>query len=510
VAAEDVKMSEAAKRPGIPTTYAHSLKKSKKGDTAFPDTGVLTDEQDLEIKEIIVNCHADIKKSLQMDEGKTKKSNFVYTREDGKNYLVVPSNLEALMKIKGWNSIFSLLITRGVRLRLSETELENPISSEDVSSFIAGIANRIKTIEENDELTLKVTASDAKNRGRVAVDILLIKQMTKLINVEKYLPETSTMKGRAFMNSYLSLLGGPSGIQTLKNLPDLINTLIKEVGRARQEQIERAVSAFRIPLSCAIDDLVKKKTVTKTEKGKKVSHSSPIHFNRLSNSPFCLGDQEKEFFKAQERAWDTLQKLTEDYKEGIPFDKLTQVREIFSASTEEKSKYTQKYSSWKSRRLEAIKILASTNLSKKQMEAWRLSERTKQEAFDNFPALITEAISSRDRSQLKKVLANLNPNKIPDCRLDMRNSWNNVNADTVLMSLGMVPYYADQNSYDVISNVYDKICLLSAEVSSLATEAAKPIKRRIRRHRNVEDRSPFERMAEDDDEEEEEDPSLDE
>jgi hypothetical protein len=407
------------------------------------------------------------------------------------------------MKVKGWNSLFSLLITRGVRLRISETPLENPISSEEVSSFIAGIANRIRTIEENDDLTLKVTASDAKGRGRVAVDILLIKQMTKLINVEKYLPDSSTMKGRAFMNSYLALLGGPSGIQSLKNLPDLINTLIKEVGRTRQTQIEKAVAAFKIPLSCAIDDLVKKKTVTKTEKGKKITVSSPIHFNRLSNSPFCLGDQEKEFFRAQESSWDILQKLTEDFKEGIPFDQLTTVRETFSRCTEEKSKFTQKYSSWKSRRLEAIKILASANLSKKQMEAWRLSERTKQEAFDNFPALITEAVESKDRTQLKKVLANLNPNKIPDCKLDMRNSWNNVNADTVLMSLGMIPYYADKNSYEMITNVYDKICLLSAEVSGIATEAAKPTKRKVKKRKNVQDRNSYD-MGDDDDDDEDE------
>jgi hypothetical protein len=476
-----------AKRSNLPEDERPAYAKRARGEKFLPDIGIANDSQLPDIKKVINDCSDDIANALKLDKNVSKQDNFTFTKDDKVNYLIVPKNLEALMKVQGWNSVLSFFITFGVRLKKSNIEIENPVVAPDLSGFMAGLANRVKYIQQNDDIQFKVTGTDAKSRGRAVVDILMLKQKSQQINLEKFLPSTATVNNRSPLKYYLSLICGAEGISSLKNVPDLINTVIKESLRNEHAKLDKAFSDFKIPLSSAIDDLLRKKQVERKEKGRKASISISVNYNRISNTPFCLVDEEVKYFKGLESPWDIIQEFTEKYASGIPLNELTNARALFSREYRAKAEFTQKFSSWKSRRLEAFRALGTFNLGKKEAENWRLSEKTKDSAFDNLPDLMREAASTRDKTNLKKILANLNPNKIPDYPLKANSPWRLLNADTVLQCVGLVPYYEPAELAN-LKVVFKMLGEFTAEITSISTTVPNPKKRKVKK-KNKEDTS---------------------
>jgi hypothetical protein len=480
LAVERIRGGSGKARPAEDETQLTASKRAKPAIARSPDIGITPDAQLPDIRSLIYDFKEAVDRNLRLDKGITKADNFTYISEDGRNHLVVPSNVRELMKVDGWKSVLSLFIKLGVSMKTSDTPFENANASNELDSFIAGLANRLRFIaESSDELKLKPSATDPITRGRAYVDLLIIKSFTLEVNIEKFLPASVQVQGRSALKYYLAGIAGARGIQSLKSIPDLINTLIKEVVRKQNEKCIRSTQSVLIPYADVVDDYIHKRSVSVTVNGKKAVKLQPIGYNRISKTCFTLYDWEDDLLKERERPFDELFALAERYSNGVPISELKTVRGAFEKAYRAKVSFVQQHSAWKSRRMEAYKLLASFSTDKKSMESFRLSEKSKRDALDNLPMIIQEAHRSKDYDDLKKILANLSPRQIPGAKLDPTNAWNLINASSIMRSVGLISYH-DPQEEGMARDIYRILLEITPEITSIASEHAKPVPKKAR------------------------------
>jgi hypothetical protein len=212
---------------------------------------------------------------------------------------------------------------------------------------------------------------------------------------------------------------------------------------------------------------------------KKTIRQTPIHYNKVSDTPFILSKEEKLYFEGQEDPWRTTEEIVKEYQEGVSIYDLKTVRERYSKEYRLKQEFTERNSAFKSRRLTAFKDLASISKSSKEMESWRLSNNSKQEALDNLSILYLESAQTKDWAKFKRIISNLNPKFIKGFEPD--NTWKALNLELVRKAFGNIPYYTDETDQNTLENIYELIISLSGEMSSIRTECAEPSKRKQRR-----------------------------
>jgi hypothetical protein len=234
-----------------------------------------------------------------------------------------------------------------------------------------------------------------------------------------------------------------------------------------------------IPYADVVDDYIHKRSVSVTVNGKKAVKLQPIGYNRISKTCFTLYDWEDDLLKERERPFDELFALAERYSNGVPISELKTVRGAFEKAYRAKVSFVQQHSAWKSRRMEAYKLLASFSTDKKSMESFRLSEKSKRDALDNLPMIIQEAHRSKDYDDLKKILANLSPRQIPGAKLDPTNAWNLINASSIMRSVGLISYH-DPQEEGMARDIYRILLEITPEITSIASEHANPVPKKAR------------------------------
>jgi hypothetical protein len=476
------------KRPAASTNPSVASVRKKTGDT-IPDLGIPADAQVDDIKNLIKENSTHFSKVLKLDQGVSSASNWTYTKEDKVKYLVVPKNISVLAKLPGFQGLIAFLIRRGVRMKTSNTAMNTKGASKDVDSFFAALNNRIEFLDRIDEnSTLKITGKTPEERGRACVDQMILKIQFKEIALDKFLPETCYVNGKGFLKHFVGLLGGASGSDALKSIPDLINTLIRNEFHRNAVQLVELAKRYVIPFDQVVKDLIRTKTQTVSKDRKTFKKQSNIHFAKISGTPFILTEGENEFFKGLEGPWNDTEALAEHYHGGVGISDITTVRERYAKAYRLKQEIIEKYSAWKARRLTALKTLAAVSLNKKEMETWRLSESSKQSALDNLPMFIRECAKEKDFEPLKKVLAGLHPRFIKD--YDEPTSWKNLSAETVRKAFNLLPYY-DSAEIGSLKEVFKIMNSLTSEMSVLSTTVPGPSKKKVKR-KNKEADEPFE------------------
>jgi hypothetical protein len=445
---------------------------------AKPDVFVPLEEQTAEIRKTFEKCKDAFDKVLKLDQGVSKADNWTYTTEDKVQYLVVPQNFDDLAKMEGWTSLIGILYKYGVRMKRSNIIFEAQACNKDVIHFLAGMTNRIDQLSSlKEDSTLKISATSPKERGRCAVDMLLLKKYSKEVALEKFLPSTCTVNGVSFTKYYLGLLGGSAGVKSLKNLPDLMNTIIGKAGEKNSIPVMRLVSEFKIPFNVVVDDIIRKKKRTFKENGKTVIKDVPVHFPRISGSPFILNNDEDVFFKSQESAWKNTEKLAEAHIGGVRISEIINVRSQYSKYYAEKHHLIETYSSWKSRRLQAYKALVSTYLSDKQLKEWRLSNNSKQDALDHLPNMYREAESNKDWTDFKQVISDLHPRHIKGFKLSEK--YETFTTESVRKAFGNMKWF-DPNEVQTLKNSFAIMKSLTSEMSVIASKIPDRSQKRLK------------------------------
>jgi hypothetical protein len=437
------------------------------------DVKVPLEEQTPEVQKLFETHKFEFQKVLRIDRGVSKADNWSYSLEDKVRYFIIPLNSNELASKSGWRSFYALMFESGIRMKISSTPFEISDIPSEVDDFMAGLANRVKQLPElRAGATLRITGSTAFERGRSACDLLILKKFSGAMGVDKFLPASVLIGGKTFLKHYISLLGGSAGIACIKNVPDVINTLITSEAERNSKLFSRLAENYRIPFNVVIDDLIRKRTREVVVNRKTVKQTYSVNYSKISGSPFTLNIDEDDFFRTQETAWEKASELTEVYKLGVPLNKLTEVREEYTKICSSKQRYIETYSPLKSRRLEAFKALAAISRTNKEMEAWRLSKNSVQDALDNFPAMYLEARRSKDWTTFKKVITSLHPKHIVGYQQD--ETWNAFTLDQVKKAFGDIPYTLEHDSAQAIKDAFETMISFSNEMTMIRSTVAKP------------------------------------
>lgn len=431
------------------------------------------DNQSEDIKELILDCKTNLNKALKLDGGVSKQRYFQFVKEDKKRYLTIPANSRELIGLPGWDSLFSLLIELNVSLKLSNIEYKNPGSSEDTRKYFAGLANRISKSDWSSDDTFFTSATKPAERGRATVDIYALKKTTSVMNLEKYLPESSRVGKSSYIRHYLSQIAGSNSVESLKAIPDLINKIMSNWVEIYRAQLQEVAAGTTISIGLVVDDLTRKKKKKIKKDGKILEVQSPIHAVRVSESPFILTEEEKNHFQTLEKSWDDLKKFNEKYAKGIPVSKIDTARSSYKASYEDQMKFAQATGSFKSRRMEAFKELAAFSMNKKEMLDFKLTKKTREIALENFSKMILsyDADENEVSGELSKILINVRPDHIPEFD---RQVWNFINEENLLFLYGLkIPgtrrkQWLSENG----QKIHDELCKYFPSVATLPSSVS--------------------------------------
>jgi hypothetical protein len=400
----------------------------------LPADVVPVDEQLEDIQDLFNGAKGTLEKALRIDGGISKEKFFIYVKEDKNSYLTIPSNSSELISIPGWDALFSLLMELGVRLKMSNTKYENPGSSEETRKYFAGLANRVSKSDWSDDDKLIVSGTQAAERGRATVDIYALKKTSSIMNLEKYLPESSRIGKTTYMRFYLSQLSGPNSVDTLKAIPDLVNKIMSNWVEAHQAALEGVAGRTVLSVGQVVGDLTRKRTVKRKVEGKTIDAHIPIHAVRLSESPFLITEEEVAHAKTLEGPWDALVKFNNKYSKGVPVTEIESARENYSKNYDAQMRFAQATGSMKSRRLEAFKELASFSMNNKEMKEFKLTKKTKEIALENFVEIIKSYNPDDDSvaADVPKILVNIRPTMTGF----NSNNWNYINKENILRLYG--------------------------------------------------------------------------
>jgi hypothetical protein len=467
-----------AGRQKATTSHANPLgvaraKRAKTGDT-LPEIGIPLESQTPELQEAYRRHEVRFASILKLDGGVSSADNFTYTHEDSGHYFVVPANYQELMTKKGWDAFFAMLFKFGVRMKPSSTDFDARDATDEVQKFISGIVHRMEQLPtiNSANATLKISGTTSKERGRATVDLLVLKRYHKDIALEKFLPTTSQVDGKGFLKHYLGILGGSQGSAALKNTADLVNIMIRKQCDKNPDELSKVCQNFTIPFNVVIDDIIRRKKTTETVNRKKVTKSVAVHFPKISNTPFILSDAEEEFFGDQEDPWEKTDKLANNYQGGVKVNEIERVRQTYSELYKAKQALTERYSSWKSRRLKAFKVLASVTRTKQQMEEWRLTNQSKLDALDNLPIMFRDCNQSKDWQPLKQVLADLHPRMIKDFK--PADIFNHFTCENVRRAFGNLIFH-DKAEEPIIEGIYQLMMNLTGEMTIIRSNVAKAV-----------------------------------
>jgi hypothetical protein len=226
-------------------------------------------------------------------------------------------------------------------------------------------------------------------------------------------------------------------------------------------------------LSKVTEDLTRKRKIKKKIDGKVVEVLHPIHASKISDSPFILTEEEETHFKNLEGSWDELKNFNDKYSKGVPVVELEAARDIYSKEYKSQMELASKTGTFKSRRMEAFKLLNSVNKTTKEMKEFKLTKKTRDEALVNFPELINDYdAEENDFSELDLVLVNINPRHIDGYRYP--EIWNMINGENLLHIYGLKQPSRRRALFlrDKASIMHAEICKMFPTANSLNLEFA--------------------------------------
>jgi hypothetical protein len=281
-----------------------------------------------------------------------------------------------------------------------------------------------------------ISATTPEGRGRVTVDVYALKKSTSLMNLEKYLPDSSRIGQTSYMRFYLSRITGSNSVESLKAIPDLLNKIMGNWVEVNKAELKHRASTCRFSIGQIVNDLVRKKKLKKRIDGKVVEVLQNIHAARLSESPFILSPGELVHAKGQEEPWDKLKSFNDMYARGIPCNEIEGARQRYNDLYQAQMKIAQSWGAFKARRMEALKELASQSLNKKEMDDFKLTKKTKEIALDNFVEIIKsyDPVKNEIDRDLDKIIVNMRPTHLSGYVSEI---WNSINKENLLIVYGM-------------------------------------------------------------------------
>jgi hypothetical protein len=156
---------------------------------------------------------------------------------------------------------------------------------------------------------------------------------------------------------------------------------------------------------------------------------------RLSETPFLVTSDEIKHAQSLEKAWDELKEFNDKYSRGVPITEVETARETYSVKYQAQMKFAQATGSFKSRRLEAFKELASFSMNQKEMKDFKLTRKTKEIALDNMADILNSYDAGDDTVdvELDKILVNMRPMMSEyECEI-----WSMINQENLLRLYGM-------------------------------------------------------------------------
>jgi hypothetical protein len=317
-------------------------------------------------------------------------------------------------------------------LKLSDTEFKNPGASEETRKFFAGLFNRIsKTEWDPSEDKFLISSTNAADRGRATADVYALKKATSVMNLEKYLPESSRIGNTSYIKHYLTQISGSNNVENLKAIPDLVNKIMSNWVELYHAQFEEIARNTTISIGQTITDLTRKKKIKVKKDGKTVDVLKPIHAVRVSESPFAITNEEINHLKTLEEPWDELQTFNSRYEKGVPISEIETARTSYAKAYNDQMKFAQQTGAFKARRMEAFKELASLSMSSKEMKDFKLTRKTREIALDNFGKAIQQYDIEKDQLpiDIDKIIVNMRPTNLPAYSRDI---WNVITKENIL------------------------------------------------------------------------------
>jgi len=290
---------------------------------------------------------------------------FIKSKHGDLEYIIVPANYVTLLEHKEWRAIHNTLSKLRLPFRLSTKELGIMAEDEKLRRFLVGAMNRCRQ-DPKDLASLNFSGTKPHERGRIAVDTLILTRFSGVMNVENYLPDSTKLGKLSLLNATLAPLGGAKGLENLNALPSLIREAWVSVLKMHEDRWKAIALSSKIPFGDAVYDLLRRKNKkVKSKNGKFVEKAVPIHVEDPADEILAFFNDERTYLGSLSEPWDRLKEIHSDYKDGVPVSRLTSFRELYSAQYNKTFEISQSLNSWKARRREGIMKVKSAIKGKK-------------------------------------------------------------------------------------------------------------------------------------------------
>lgn len=361
--------------------------------------------------------------SLSYGQGTSEDPIFTIQGKDNSKRLIVPKNYTELLENEDWQVLHTLIAKLNIPLILSkDVELKKISSNIDVKTFLLAILNRSEFDPERAQLKkLNIGGINShKERGITAFDLQVLRVLnTKILGLEKFLPDSTKVGKAELITYYLGQLGGSQGSKILNDLPNILKQVIGQSIKEYEASWRKLSESFLIPFGDSVKDLIKLRKVETGKGSQKKIDLRPIHIERPSSSIYITFDSELQYMKSLEGPWTEIKTLAETYKLGVPLGDLQKVREAYSKAYTAQFEKVSALSTWRSRKEEAYKKIFFDILGKDQKkDKFSISKKLKQELLE---ALDMDCRTrDGDRSHLADIFNNLNPKHLLGAK-DVRN-----------------------------------------------------------------------------------------
>jgi hypothetical protein len=275
----------------------------------------------------------------------------------------MPSNFVELMENPTFRIIAYLLEELHYPYIKGAVAFDMVPSTDELRLFWAGIINRaIHGPNENmKELHFNCPLKDRPECGRSCYDAEVVLKRAATPGLYSYLPDSIKFgvgKSKK-LTAEINRLVGFKSVASLGQLPQRIEEAIQKSSKRYGETYDKLIGTYKVAMGQVVNDLVKRRN--KRIKNKNVL--APIHLVKLSDRVEVLTNDDREYLKTKEGPWQSLTALSTEFKDGIPLDKITYVRDEYKKHYDSTFTMTDKLNTWLSIRRELIN--ASMPKSKK-------------------------------------------------------------------------------------------------------------------------------------------------
>lgn len=237
--------------------------------------------------------------------------------EERKDFIILPSNYEALLDHSTFGPIILFLIEHFPNVKLSDQEFIAGSITAYSREFMLGVMNRIRTGLPETGFKFKFEDKSGAAQGRACVDCEYFLRCAKAFDLERperFLNQRLFVAGKGkLLNIQVQTLFGAANLKTAQAFLTTLAIVLSNKFTSGARDIDPKFLKYKIDISPIISSITRKvtKQVQNAKTKKMESKIVPVHISKPSTFIEAITDEEIRLLRALEEPWTELDRITQ-------------------------------------------------------------------------------------------------------------------------------------------------------------------------------------------------------